>query len=54
MTTSIDIWSAGIVLLEMILGTDTPFVDNAGDSGRKRLKTKRKIIEEKEIHSLNK
>jgi serine/threonine protein kinase len=53
MTTSIDMWSAGIVLLEMILGTDTPFVDNDGDSGRKRLKTKRKIINKLNRMALN-
>jgi serine/threonine protein kinase len=40
MTTSIDMWSTGIVLLEMILGTDTPFQMN----GKKRLKIKRRIL----------
>ena len=39
LTTAIDLWSAGIILLEMILGTDQPFVID----GRKRLKIQQKI-----------
>ena len=39
MTVQIDVWSAGIVLLEMVLGTDKPFAI----SGRRKMKLKRRI-----------